>query len=85
MKSLPAASPETPSQTCEIDAGRLWGRYRVTFVVSMNPRRGMRRWFWVMATGKRLNSPPADLEENDLGERGPKYFNHHVAPPKRRR
>lgn len=54
MRGLPQAGPDATPQTVEIDAGKLWGRYRITFVASMNPRRGMRRWFWVMSEGKRL-------------------------------
>jgi hypothetical protein len=55
MQTLPPAAPELPLQTVEIDAGPLWGRYRVTFRAKANPRRGMRSWFWVMNTGERLD------------------------------
>jgi len=45
MSGLPEPEPDVAPQTVEIDAGKLWGHYRVTFVVSMNPRPRMRRWF----------------------------------------
>lgn len=54
MNKLPAARPDLAPQTVEIDAGPLWGRYRVTFVVKRNPRQGMRSWYWTMETGERL-------------------------------
>lgn len=63
MNKLPAASPEMPAQTVEIDAGPMLGRYRVTFVVQRNPRPGMRSWFWVMETGVRLPLPGTLTEE----------------------
>ena len=40
MKGLPAAGPDVPPQTVEIDARPGWGRYRVTFVAKRNPRHG---------------------------------------------
>ncbi len=48
MKGLPAAGPDVPPQTVEIDARPGWGRYRVSFKVVQNPRRGMRTWFWTL-------------------------------------
>ena len=38
IKTLPAPSPDVPLQTVEINAGSLWGRYRVTFIATY--RRG---------------------------------------------
>ena len=63
MNKLPAAGPEMPARTVEIDAGPMWGWYRVTFVVQRNPRQGMRSWFWVMETGVRLPLPASPSEE----------------------
>jgi len=57
MKGLPAAGPDVPPQTVEIDARPGWGRYRVTFKVMQNPRRGMRTWFWTLDTGELLDRP----------------------------
>lgn len=54
IRTLPAAEPDLPPQTVEIDARPGWGVYRVTFVVRQNPRQGMRHWFWVMDKGERL-------------------------------
>jgi hypothetical protein len=53
MKGLPAPGPESVLQTVEIDADR-WGRYLITFIAVRNPRRGMRRWFWTMHVGERV-------------------------------
>ena len=55
MKKLAAAGPGMPPQAVEIDAGTLWGRYTVTFVAQRNPRQGMRSWFWVMESGRRMD------------------------------
>jgi hypothetical protein len=57
IKTLPPAGPDLPPQTVEIDARPGWGLYRVTFVVSQNPRQGMRSWFWVMDKGERISVP----------------------------
>lgn len=57
MRTLPPPGPDLPLQTVEIDAGHLWGRYQVTFLPKLNPRRGMRTWFWVMESGERIDSP----------------------------
>ncbi len=57
MKGLPAAGPDVPPQTVEIDACPGWGRYRVTFKVVQDPRRGMRTWFWTPDVGERLDRP----------------------------
>jgi hypothetical protein len=55
MNTLPVPGPGSELQTVEIDAGKLWGRYRVTFVAKLNPRHGMRTWFWTMESGERLD------------------------------
>ena len=47
--------PDSELQTAEIDAGKLWGRYRVTFVAKLNPRRGMRTWIWATESGECLD------------------------------
>ncbi len=53
MKGLPPPGPDSVLQTVEIHAPR-WGQYRITFIAVQNPRQGMRRWFWTMHAGERL-------------------------------
>ena len=53
-QALPAAGPDQPLRTVEIDAGSLWGVYRITFRARQNPRQGMRNWFWAMERGERI-------------------------------
>lgn len=45
IRTLPAAAPDLPPHTVEIDARPGRGTYRVTFVPRQNPRQGMRSWF----------------------------------------
>jgi len=54
QRSLPAAGPDQPLRTVEIDCGPLWGAYRITFKAKQNPRQGMRNWFWTMERGERI-------------------------------
>ena len=55
MKTLPAAGPGLPPQLVVIDAGPMWGRYRVTFKATSDPGQGMRGpWIWTMESGERL-------------------------------
>ena len=55
MSKLPAPGADVPPQTIVLDAGPLWGSYRITFVAKRNPRQGMRNfWFWTMQSGAKL-------------------------------
>ena len=54
IKALPRARPDVPPQTVEIDAGRIHGRYSVTFVVRPNPRQGTPAWFWGVKSSERI-------------------------------
>ena len=42
VNKLPAPGPDLPPQTVLVDAGPLWGTYRITFVAKRNLRQGMR-------------------------------------------
>ena len=60
LQTLPAAGPDQPLKTVDIDCGPLWGAFRITFIAKRNPRQGMRNWFWMMHKGERIDfSPPA--------------------------
>ena len=68
IKTLPAPGPDVPLQTLDIDAGPLWGRYRVVFAAKRNPRRGMRSWFWAGQSGKQIAPPTQKYQHYLLGE-----------------
>lgn len=60
QQTLPAADPDQPLRTVDIDCGPLWGAFRITFIAKRNPREGMRNWFWAMHKGERIDfSQPA--------------------------
>ena len=60
-QSLPEPGPDLPPKTVLVNAGPLWGHYRITFVAKRNPRQGMRHfWYWSMDSGERIEfSQPA--------------------------
>ncbi len=58
MGKLPPPGPDLPPQTVVIDAGRLWGRYRVVFIARRNPRQRMGDLcFWALSSGERIKLP----------------------------
>ena len=55
INGLPSPGSDVGAQTVEVNAGPLWGCYRIVFVAHRNPRRGMLHWYWAMESGERLD------------------------------
>lgn len=55
INSLPKPGADSQPITVALDAGPLWGKYRITFQAVRNPRQGMTTWFWTMQAGERID------------------------------
>jgi hypothetical protein len=54
IKHLPHPGPDVAPRCVEIDAGPIFGRYRVKFVVRENSEHSPTSWFWGVESSERI-------------------------------
>lgn len=70
IKHLPHPGADVAPQQVEIDAGPIFGRYRVTFVPRENTELSRPTWFWGVECSERIaagNSGSGHAEDPESG------------------
>ena len=71
IRRLPHPDADVRPQEVDIDAGPIFGRYRVTFVVRENSEHSPPSWFWGVESSERIAAGQGGSKElNDPGNDG---------------